>query len=132
MHYQVLMNCIFNVIYSSWVLMMKIWDIVFWYNYIFRNFQLGYLNFSTGLCLGYVFFLLFSQHFFKLLNFLFLCWVISFPSGASWSLYWVMLRLCFLTVKSFWITVYCWNYSELLGFFIEFSHWIIDFPTGLF
>jgi hypothetical protein len=88
-------------------------------------FQLGYLNFSTGLCLCYVF-LVFCPTFF--INYwiiiIFFCWVIIFllghlgiSTGFCWGyVFWQLIRSELL-----WITVNCCellciavNYCELL------------------
>jgi hypothetical protein len=91
-------------------------------------FQLDYLNFPTGLCF------LIALHFYKLLNFYIFCWVINFLTRASWSLYWVLLKICFWQLNRsellwidgnyselLWITENWWNFSELL--WINLNYW---------
>jgi hypothetical protein len=73
--------------------------------WITRNYLDFLLYFLTGLQifqLGYLIFLL----------------GYNFLTGASWYYYWVLLRLCFLTVNSFWITLNC---CELLWITVNYS-----------
>jgi hypothetical protein len=93
-------------------------------------FQLGYLNFFTGLCLC-VFMLCFLPYI--CINYwiiLFFCWVINFLTGAFRSFYWVLLRMFFDSwivlnyselVKLLWITVNLYELLELQRIRLRFS-----------